>query len=594
MLQLAWRHRYACTLLLAQQIALLAIALAGLALTGLAIDVIRHQVDRSSAPPAWPLGFSPEGSWPALAIVLALAAAVLLLACARAALSYWHAVASARLVQQQIVVELRSAIYEKLHELSIGFFRVNSATSIINRVTSDAQAVRQFVEGMVLQMVILLLSLAVYLAYMARIHLGLSAVCLATMPALWIVAGAFCRVVRPAYDRNRQLMDRLLQVLTENVRGMQVVRGFAREDEEIEKFRHANRELKDQQQFIFWRLSLFTPTTEFLSSLNLASLLAYGGYLVTTGELPLGTGLIVFSGLLQQFSSQVSKMVNVLNSMQQSLAGARRVFDVLDAPVEIRSPVTPRRLAVPRGELSFEDVSFHYQAGEPVLANINLRIQPGQRVAILGATGAGKSTLLQLIPRFHDATAGRVLVDGIDVRSLALDELRRAIGMVFQETFLFSDTIAANIAFGQPAATRGEIERAAKIAAAHDFIRALPDGYDTWLEEEGSNLSGGQRQRLAIARAILLAPPILLLDDPTAAVDSHTEHEILQAIEQAMRGRTSVIITHRPAVLERADVVVVIDDGRIVEAGPHEQLMLREGPYWQVMQLHGAQSACAA
>jgi ATP-binding cassette, subfamily B, bacterial len=594
MLRLAWGHRWGCCLLLVQQVALLAMSLAGLGLTGLAIDVIRHQVDAASTPPAWPFGLNPGTTHSALAIVLSLGCAVLVLAALRMALNFWHAVASARLVQQEIVVELRAAIYEKLHELSTRFFRDNSTTSIINRVTSDAQAVRQFVEGMILQMVILILSLGIYLAYMLHIHVRLSLVCLTTMPILWLVAVGFCRVVRPAYDRNRELMDRLLQVLSENVRGMHVVRGFAREDAEVAKFRQANREVKDQQNFIFWRVSLFTPTTEFLSSLNLAALLAYGGYLVSLGELPLGTGLVVFSGLLQQFSGQVTKMVNVLNSMQQSLAGARRVFEVLDAPVEIHSPPTPCPLAQPRGEIRCENVSFHYHDGDSALTDVNLCMRAGERVAILGATGSGKSTLLHLIPRFLDTTAGRVLIDGVDVRSLALDDLRRAVGMVFQETFLFSDTIAANIAFGHPSATREKIIRAAKIAAADEFIRELPDGYDTWLEEDGRNLSGGQRQRLAIARAILLEPPILLLDDPTAAVDAQTEHEILQAIEQAMCGRTSVIVSHRPSVLRQADLVLVLEQGRIVEAGTHEQLILQGGPYWRAAQLHAAQAECYA
>lgn len=573
---------------------LLAIALVGLGLTGLAIDVIRHDVDPSSAAPVLPWGISFPTSWSALTQVLVLAGLVLLLATMRAALNYQHAISSARVVQQQIVVELRAAIYEKLHDLSSRFFRTNSTTSIINRVTGDAQAVRQFVEGMVLQMVILLLSLGVYLAYMLRIHVGLSLACLASMPVLWLVAATFCHVVRPAYDRNRSLMDRLIQVLSENVRGMRVVRGFAREQEQIARFRQANDAVQSQQRFIFWRVSLFTPTSEFLTALNLAVLLGYGGYLVTIGELSLGTGLIVFSGLLQQFSSQVSKMVNVLNSMQQSLAGARRVFEVLDAPVEIHSPTFPRRLPRPGGEITFENVSFSYHAGETVLDDINWKVRPGERVAILGATGCGKSTLLHLIPRFLDPTFGRVLVDGVDLRALALEDLRRAVGLVFQETFLFSDTVAANIAFGHPQATREEIERAAKIAAADEFIRQLPDGYDTWLEEEGNNLSGGQRQRLAIARALLLEPPILLLDDPTAAVDAQTEQEILGAIDRAMRGRTSIIVTHRPAVLRRADVVLVMEEGRIVEAGSHEQLSQRDGPYWQATRLHAEQAACYA
>ncbi len=434
-------------------------ALAGLTLTGLAIDVIRYEVDHGDVAPAWPRWLSFPPGWSALAQVLALAAAVLLLAVLRAVLNYLHAVASARLVQQQIVVELRSAIYEKLHDLSSRFFRTHSTTSIINRVTGDAQAVRQFVEGMVLQMVILLLSLTVYLAYMLRIHVGLSLACLVSMPVLWLVAATFCRVVRPAYDRNRTLMDRLIQVLSENVRGMRVVRGFAREEEQIARFRHANDEVQAQQRYIFWRLSLFTPTSEFLTALNLAVLLAYGGYLVSVGELPLGTGLIVFSGLLQQFSGQVSKMVNVLNSMQQSLAGAARVrspgradrdsFAALPAPLaraarrdlvrERFVPLSRRRAGAAERK---SEGPLRAARGDPGRHRLRqkLALAPGAAVLRSGR-GAGAG-------RRHRRPA------------LVLEDLRRAVGLVFQETFLFSDTVAANIAFGHPLATRQEIERA--------------------------------------------------------------------------------------------------------------------------------------
>ena len=349
-----------------------------------------------------------------MSAVLILATAVLLLAIARAALNYWHAVAAARLVQQQIVVELRSTLYEKLHELGGRFFRDNSTTSIINRVTSDAQSVRQFVEGMVLQLVILVLSLAVYLAYMLRIHLRLSLVCLATMPILWLIATAFCRAVRPAYDRNRRLMDRLLQVLTENLRtpsGPRICPGAGR-----------NRQVPQRRPrgqgcavLIFLRVSTFTPTTELLSSLNLAALLAYGGYLVIIGELPLGTGLIVFSGLLQQFSGQITKMVNVLNSMQQSLAGTGGC-----SKSSIRRPKSPRRREA--GDWPRRTARSSFSGCRSVIAPV-IRCSkmsicgsvPASTVAILGATGA--STLLQLIPRFVDPTAGRVLIDGIDARA---------------------------------------------------------------------------------------------------------------------------------------------------------------------------------
>ena len=304
----------------------------------------------------------------------------------------------------------------------------------------------------------------------------------------------------------------------------------------------------------------------------------------------------------------MNNVATIVNSVQQSLIGARRVFEILDAPIEVKD--APGAVSRPRleGAVRFENVSFGYpgsarwgslsadssptalaaagpEGSQPLLRNITLDVKPGQCVAILGATGAGKSILMGLIPRFYDVTGGRLLVDGIDVRNLRLDDLRRNIGLVFQESFLFSNTIAANIAFGHPRATPAQIEKAARIAAAHEFILRLPKGYDTVLGESGNSLSGGQRQRLAIARAVLLEPAILLLDDPTAAIDSETEHEIFEALDRAIAGRTTFIVAHRLSTLRRADFVIVMDNGRIVQQGTHEQLMRVPGPYLRIANL---------
>jgi len=288
---------------------------------------------------------------------------------------------------------------------------------------------------------------------------------------------------------------------------------------------------------------------------------------------------------LEQFSGQVNQVAALANSVQQSLIGARRVFEILDAPIEVQS--APNAIRRPRleGAVRFENVSFAYAGSVEVVRSIDLDVKPGQCVAILGATGAGKSVLMSLIPRFFDVTSGRVTIDGIDVRQLNLDDLRRNIGLVFQESFLFSNTVAANIAFGHPEATRAQVEKAARIAAAHDFILELPKGYDTVLGESGMSLSGGQRQRLAIARAVLLEPSILLLDDPTAAIDSQTEHEIFEALDNAISGRTTFIVAHRLSTLRRADFIIVMENGRIVQTGTHEKLMREQGPYLRVADL---------
>jgi len=327
-----------------------------------------------------------------------------------------------------------------------------------------------------------------------------------------------------------------------------------------------------------------------LSQVNLVILLGYGGYLVIQGSFPFGTGMIAFAGILQQFSTQIGTISNIANSMQESLTGARRVFEVLDAPLEIQTRPDPVRLARARGRIRFEHVWFDH-GREPVLRDIDFEVRPGQCVAIVGATGSGKSALMSLIPRFYDPTAGRVLMDGIDLRDLELNDLRKNVGLVFQESFLFSTSIAANIAFGHPAATRDQVERAARIAAAADFIERLPQGYDTVLGHSGVGLSGGQRQRLALARAILLDPALLLLDDPTASIDPGTEHEIIAAMDSAMASRTTFIVAHRLRMLRRAEIVIVLEGGRVSQVGTHEDLMKNPGYYAQAAQLQENEEA---
>ncbi len=589
LMALAWRYRGRCVAVFLCQLALLVLGMGGLGLTGLGIDYIRHVVQPSAPSPRWPWGIAPPAGWRPMEVVTAIAIVLLALAALRALFNFAYNFASATLIERYVMFDLRSRVYDKLQRLSFRFFDDNASGSIINRVTGDSRSVGNFVNNVLIQSAIMMLSLSVYLAYMLAIHVKLTLVCLATTPLLWGVSTLFSRMVQPQYIRNRELVDDMILKLSESVQGIQTIKGFAREREQIALFAQSNQAVRQQQQSIFWRVSLFVPGMGFLTQVNIFLLLAYGGFLVIDGELPLGAGLVVFAGLLQQFSGQISNFAGIANTIQQSLTGARRVFEVLDAPVEIVSP--PDALPLPRakGAIAFESVTFAYTKGEPVLQDVCFEIRPGECLAIVGATGAGKTTLLSLIPRFYDPTHGRVLLDDVDLRRLNLDDLRRNMGVVFQESFLFSNTIAANIAFGHPDASQEEIERAAKIAAAHEFICAMPRGYDTLLREGGKDLSGGQRQRLALARAILLDPAILLLDDPTAAVDPRTETEILAAIESAMKGRTTLMVASRISTARRADRILVLERGRVAQWGTHDELARVDGPYRRALELQFAE-----
>ncbi|MGF1656392.1 MAG: ABC transporter ATP-binding protein [Verrucomicrobiales bacterium] len=585
LLGLAWRYKWQCLAVMSLQTVLLIIGLSGLGLTGLGIDYINHELDPEARPARLPFGWSFPDAWTPMQVLGSISGTIFGLALLRSVLNYFYQVSVNHLVQGRVVVELRGAVYDKLQRASFRFLDASASGSLINRVTGDVQATRMFIDGVVLQAFIMVLSLVVYAVYMVQIHVPLTLACLSVMPLIWILSSTFSRIVKPMYRKNRQLVDRLVLRLAEYVTGIQVIKGFGREKEVTETFSAANRKVLEHHRTIAGYVTVFTPLIGLVSQLSIVILLSYGGYLFIQGELALGSGLVVFAGVLQQFAGQVSNLGGITNTLQQSLTSARRVFEVLDAPVEVADPVAPKHLGKARGELVFDQVVFGYDLQKPILHDVSLAVQPGQRVAIFGPTGSGKSALMSLVPRFYDPDRGRILLDGIDIRDFALDELRRSIGLVFQESFLFSNTVAANIAFGAPKASLAAIQKAAQIAGAAEFVDALPQGYQTVLGEYGANLSGGQRQRLAIARAILLEPPILLLDDPTASVDAETEKDILDATEAAMKGRTTILITNRFSALQRCDLVAVLDKGRLAQFGTHRDLMKQPGPYLEAAQI---------
>jgi len=578
LLALTWQYRTGCIRVLGAQLLALILGLSGIGFAGLGIDIMRHATNPAAPAPHWPWNISPPAEWSAMQTLFFVAVLVLGFAALRAVLQHLNILWVNDLVQARLVVNLRAQVYGKLQRLSFRFFDANASSSLINRVTGDVQSVRMFVDQVVIQSIVVAASLLTFAVYMINIHPGLTLACLAPTPLIWIFSTQFSHIVEPAYARNRDLNDTMIQRLVENIRGMRVIKSFAQEQNQIDKFYEANAVVRSQQHWIFWRISIFTPIIHGISLLPLVILLGYGGWLASHGQITIGTGLVSFAAILQQFANQISSLAGITNNMQQALRGAARVFEVLDAKLDIDTRADATALPHAKGHLRFEKVWFDH-GRDPILQNIDFEIKPGQCVAIVGPTGAGKSALMSLLPRFYDPTNGRILLDGHDLRTLQLDDLRRNIGLVFQESFLFSTSVAANIAFGHPTASRAQIERAARIAAAHEFIMEMPQGYDTVLGESGAGLSGGQRQRLAIARALLLEPAILMLDDPTASVDPGTEQDIIDAMEGAMEGRTTFIVAHRPAALKRADLIIVLDRGRIVQVGSHDELMLQRGYY---------------
>ncbi len=580
LLALCWRERARSLQVIFLQIALLTLSLAGLGSTGLGIDYLRSVLQADAPPVQWPFAIAPPADWTPMAVLGAIASVVLVAALLRGLLTWASGVVLAKLVHRRVISELQKSVFAKLQHLNFRFFDQHSRGEIINRATGDIQAIRTFVDTVLLQTIVTLLTVIVFVAYMLTIHVGLTLACLSTLPLLGLACVLFSRMVHPLSLRTRALVDRMILTLAESIEGIGVIKGFAREPEVTARFQSHNRDVKTQQHRIFWRNSIFTPGIDALTQVSLIVLLIYGGKLVIDGALPLGTGLVVFAGLLQQFANQVTNIAQIANGVQESLTGARRVFDILDAPAGLPTPAQPVIPPNSAGAVRFEQVSFrHEQDGPDVLRDVSFSVSPGECIAIVGETGSGKSALLNLIPRFYDPTGGRVFVDGHDVRTLDLQWLRQRVGVVFQEGFLFSDTVAANIAFGQPDASRETIVAAAKAASAHDFIETLPQGYDTVLGESGVDLSGGQRQRLTIARALVANPTILLLDDPTAAIDPETEHEILAAIERALAGRTTFVVAHRLSTLRRANRIIVLERGQIVQMGTHDDLLREDGPY---------------
>ena len=494
--------------------------------------------------------------------------------------SYWL-----QYLAERVAFDLRNEMYTHLERLSFSFYDTAQTGQLLSRATEDVNNIRRFFMfglRMAVQSTLLLLGVTII---MLRLNWQLALLALSTVPFMLWVTLWFSVSIRPLFLRAQTQFGVAMNALQENLSGVRVVRAFAREEFEIAKFERETTALYDRQMDAARRWTFVFPLMSFITGLGIAIIIAYGGSAAIRHDLQVGT-LLAFYLYLTMLAEPVRNVGWIVNNVARAQASAERVFEVLDKRAQIFSPADAYRPAVVTGHVTLDAVQFAYsQAGRDVLRGISIDAPPGSVTALLGATGSGKSSIIQLLPRFYDVTNGAIRVDGVDVRSWDVATLRRNVGLVLQETFLFSVSIRENIAYGNGDATEAQVIAAAKAAQAHDFIVTLPSGYDTLLGERGVNLSGGQKQRLAIARALLLNPRILILDDATSSVDMETEYEIQQALNVLMEGRTTFIIAQRLSSVRNADQICVLSEGQVVERGTHADLLPRGGLYTELHDL---------
>lgn len=512
---------------------------------------------------------------------LFLAAVMIIGASALRGISTFGQMYLSEVVSQKTAYDVRNAIYEKLQQLSFAYYDKNQTGQLMARATVDVEAIRMFFGRGLLHLGQLLFLFTGMAYILIRMNWQLALISLAFLPVIGFRAATVAIRLRPIWLKVQQMLGFIGTTLEENLTGVRVVKAFCQQAGEGRKFNTQAEEIYDSQINAARQMAFNMPFMAFLVSLPTALILWYGGLQVIEGNLTIG-GLTQFILYLGMMVMPVRRLGGFTNMISRAVPAGQRILEIIDTSSTVREKPDAPELNGIKGKVCFQDVSFSYDSTGPVLEKVDFCVQPGAVVALVGSLGSGKSTLAHLIPRFYDVDAGSITIDGIDIKDVTLNSLRRNVGIVQQDIFLFSDTIKQNIAYGAADARMEQIEAAAKAAYLHDFIKSLPDGYDTWVGERGITLSGGEKQRLAIARTLLTDPAILILDDSTSSVDPGIEHLIRQALDRLIKGRTAFIITHRLPIIKNADLILVLHDGRVIEQGKHDDLMIGDGLYKEI------------
>ena len=481
-------------------------------------------------------------------------------------------------ISQKVVIDLREHLFRHFQRLSISYFDRSQTGKVLSYMTNDVGVLQGALAQNVIELASESLALVGSLIAMFYLHWQLALLTLITVPLVAEAMKIFGVKLRRASGTMQQRAAEITSVLQEMIVSIRLIRLFVREDYEIDRFNRENENNFNAQMKAAQLSATLTPVVEFLAAFAVTVIVWYGGNEVIQGNLTSGS-LIAFLVYAVNISNPVKRLGNVYGSIQRAVAAADRVFEVLDTLPEVQDAPNAKPLPPVKGRVTFEDVTFEYRSGEPALRNMSIDVAPGQVLAIVGPSGAGKSTIANLIPRFYDPQAGRICIDGVDIRDVTVASLREQLAMVPQDTILFSASIHENILYGRLDATREEVMAAAQASNAHNFILQLPDGYETQIGERGCQLSGGQRQRIAIARAILKNPRILILDEATSALDAESERLVQDALDKLMVGRTTFVIAHRLSTIQRADRILVLEKGRMVECGAHADLLDAGGLY---------------